>query len=201
MNLYHRLKYGILERLGHPVAWNDLARRYPQYEIGIGSYGGLEIPYSPGQAKLRVGAWCSIGADVQVMLGSEHRPDWTSMFPFNVECPEFTHMTGHPRSKGDVAIGSDVWIGREAMILSGITIGDGAVIGARAVVTRDVPPYGIVAGNPAKLIRKRFDDALIERLLRIRWWDWPEKRVKAAVPLIMSTDVLRFVEAAEHGEI
>lgn len=92
-------------------------------------------------------------------------------------------------NKGDIVIGNDVWIGYEAVILSGVTIGDGAVIGTRAVVTKDVPPYTIVGGVPAKPIRKRFDDAVIERLEALRWWDWEEEKIRRAIPAIRSGDL------------
>ncbi len=90
---------------------------------------------------------------------------------------------------GDIVVGNDVWIGYEAVILSGVTIGDGAVIGTRAVVTKDVPPYTIVGGIPAKPIRKRFDDAVIERLEALRWWDWEEEKIRRAIPAIRSGDL------------
>ena len=89
-------------------------------------------------------------------------------------------------NKGDIIIGNDVWIGYEAVILSGITIGDGAIIGTRAVVTKDIPPYTIVGGVPAKPIRKRFDDVTIARLLELKWWDWSEERIKANLEIIQS---------------
>ena len=98
-------------------------------------------------------------------------------------------MGGHPASKGDVVIGNDVWIGRKAVILSGVTIGDGAVVGTMAVVTSNVEPYTIVAGNPARPVRKRFDDSTIQNLLQLRWWDWPTEKVKENVKsLVMRPD-------------
>lgn len=89
-------------------------------------------------------------------------------------------------NKGDIVIGSDVWIGFEAVILGGVTVGDGAVIGARAVVTKDVPPYTIVGGVPAKPIRKRFSDEVISRLLKLQWWNWPEERIRKNLAAIQS---------------
>lgn len=89
-------------------------------------------------------------------------------------------------NKGDTVIGNDVWIGYEAVIMSGVTIGDGAIIGTRAVVTKDVPPYTIVGGVPAKPIRRRFDDATIEKLQAIRWWDWDEERIRRNLSAIQS---------------
>ncbi|MDD4817794.1 MAG: CatB-related O-acetyltransferase [Victivallaceae bacterium] len=87
---------------------------------------------------------------------------------------------------GDIVVGNDVWIGFEALILAGVTIGDGAIIGARAVVTKNVPPYTIVGGVPAKVIRKRFDDATIAVLQKLEWWNWPEARIQRAIPAIQS---------------
>ena len=95
-----------------------------------------------------------------------------------------TNITDAWDNKGNIIIGNDVWIGYEAVILSGVTIGDGAIIGTHAVVTKDVPPYTIVGGVPAKPIRKRFNDKTIARLLELKWWDWPEERIKANLEII-----------------
>lgn len=92
-------------------------------------------------------------------------------------------------NKGDIRIGNDVWIGYEAVIFAGVTIGDGAIIGTRALVTKDVPPYTIVGGVPAKPIRKRFDDNTIQRLLEIRWWDWPEEKIARNIQALQSGDI------------
>jgi serine acetyltransferase len=108
------------------------------------------------------------------------------------------NITGHPKTKGDVLIGNDVWIATESIIMSGVNIGDGAVIGARAVVTKNVPPYTIVAGNPAVVVKQRFDDNTINQLLEIKWWNWDESRIKKALPLLLNNDIekfLRFVES------
>jgi chloramphenicol O-acetyltransferase type B len=178
-----------------------LARQYPEFEIGRASYGGLNVVDYGGGTVLRVGAYCSIATGVHVVLGGEHRTDWVTTYPFSEIDPRFAHIKGHPRTKGDVSIGNDVWIGRDALILSGVSIGDGAVVAAGAVVTRNVPPYGIVAGNPATLIRYRFAPDVVDRLLAVAWWTWPAERVEAAVPSLLSTDILAFVEAAESGSI
>lgn len=92
-------------------------------------------------------------------------------------------------NKGDIVVGNDVWIGYEAVIMSGVKIGDGAVVGTRAVVTKDVPPYTIVGGVPAKPIRRRFDDEIIDKLLALRWWDWDEDRIKRNISAIQSGDL------------
>jgi hypothetical protein len=99
-------------------------------------------------------------------------------------------------SRGDIVIGSDVWIGLNVFIGSGVTIGDGAVIGAHAVVTRDVPPYAVAGGNPARVIRYRFSETQIEALLAIRWWDWSDEVVDRYLPLITSPDIDAFIAAA-----
>ena len=136
-----------------------------------------------------------------IFLGGEHRSDWVTTYPFNVLDPRFTHIKGHPHSKGDVVIGNDVWVGRGAAILSGVRVGDGAVIGAYAVVVRDVPAYGIVAGNPAKLLRTRFSDAIIEELEDVRWWDWPDERIDRAVPYLQSDRIDEFLNLVRDGKL
>ena len=170
------------------------------FDIGRGPYGKPKILEWGEGATLQIGSFCSISAGVQIFLGGEHRVDWVTTYPFNILWEEAHHITGHPKSKGDVHIGNDVWIGREAIIMSGVTIGDGAVIGARTVVTKDVPPYVIVAGNPASIIRKRFDDKIINRLLEIQWWSWEDSRIKKVLPMLLNNEIDVFLEA-EKNEI
>ncbi|MFH1021256.1 MAG: DapH/DapD/GlmU-related protein [Pseudomonadota bacterium] len=174
----------------------SLAEKYPQHEIGRGTYGSPGILSWNEGAALRIGAFCSIADGVQIFLGGEHRLDWVSTYPFSVLWEKGKQISGHPDTKGDVIIGNDVWIGREAVILSGVTIGDGAVIGARAVITKDVPPYAIVAGNPARLIRKRFSDEVIQQLLALKWWAWPDEEIGRMLPSILSADVEAFLAKA-----
>ena len=141
---------------------------------------------------LRIGKFCSIGSGaVFMMAGNQgHRHDWASTYPFHY-MPDFSSAEDGFRRKGDTVLGNDVWIGTEAMIMPGINIGHGAVIAARAVVVRDVPPYAIVGGNPAKIIRSRFDDEDVERLLELAWWDWPDDKIRRNVDRITSGDVAR----------
>lgn len=179
----------------------NLAQRFARYPIGRGSYGGLMLYDRDATSGFSMGAWCSVGDRVQVFLNPDHRKDWVTTYPFPAFMPELAHIAGQSRTRGDVHIGNDVWIGAEAMILSGVTIGDGAIIAARAVVTRDVPAYAIVAGVPARKVGQRFDDAVIARLLAIRWWDWDEARIIAAGPLLLNDDITRFCDLAEAGAI
>ena len=125
----------------------------------------------------------------------------STTYPFNVLDPRFAHITGHPHSKGDVVIGNDVWVGRGAVILSGVRVGDGAVIGAYSVVAKDVQAYGIVVGNPARLFRARFPDETIDRLLAIRWWDWPDERIDRAIPYLQSDRIDEFLTLVGDGKL
>lgn len=132
--------------------------------------------------KLKIGKFCSIACGTKFLFNSaNHALDSLSTYPFPLFFEEWNlekeKVTDAWDNRGDIVIGNDVWIGYEAVILSGVTIGDGAIIGTRAVVTKDVPPYTIVGGVPAKSIRKRFDEKVIEALLKIKWWDWTEEKV------------------------
>lgn len=176
------------------------ARHYPEYEIGRGTYGHPRILAYPNDARLKIGAFCSIAADVGIFLGGNHHPEWVTTFPFGAMWYEHHHPE-QPSSRGDVVIGNDVWIGREAIIMSGVTVGDGAVIGARAVVGKNVAPYTIVVGNPAKPLRQRFAPEIIEKLLEIRWWDWPDRRLRRAAGLMQNPDIQAFIDAVEAGRI
>ncbi|HEY5236653.1 MAG TPA: CatB-related O-acetyltransferase [Rhabdochlamydiaceae bacterium] len=164
---------------------------------GRGSHGIPIVSQWGDGTKLKIGNFCSIAAEVNILLGGEHRTDWVTTYPFSALLPEAGHIKGHPRTKGDVIIGNDVWIGKGAYILSGVNIGDGAVIGASAVVTKDVPPYAIVGGNPARIIRYRFDEETIKKLLEIAWWNWSDEKISSAIELLLSEDVSRFIEYYE----
>jgi len=148
-----------------------------------------------GADRLVIGSFCSIGSGAAfIMAGNQgHRSDWISTFPFYwmSEVSAFAGAANGFLPAGDTVIGNDVWIGSEAIIMPGVSIGDGAVIGTRAVVTRDVAPYAIVAGNPARTIRSRFEDRIVELLLEMRWWDWPEDALAHAMPMLTSGDVER----------
>ena len=142
------------------------------HDIGEHTYGVPIILEWDDQTKLKIGKYCSIANDTIIILGGEHRTDWITTYPFDT-----FSLKGIPKTKGNVTIGNDVWIGYRVTILSGVTIGDGAVLGAGSIVTKDIEPYTIVAGNPAKEIRKRFDKKTIRRLLEEKWWEWDDEKV------------------------
>ncbi|MBC2656976.1 type B chloramphenicol O-acetyltransferase [Pseudomonas sp. MSSRFD41] len=151
------------------------------------------LPPDEGVDQLIVGSFCSIGSGAAfIMAGNQgHRNEWVSTFPFYwmSEEPAFAGAQNGYEGAGDTVIGNDVWIGSEAVIMPGIKVGDGAVIGTRALVTRDVEPYAIIGGNPAKTIRKRFDERAVQMLLEMKWWDWPIDQLQAVMPLMTSGNI------------
>ena len=151
--------------------------------------------------RLVIGRFCAIAEGARfIMNGANHAMSGFSTYPFNI----FGHGWEEgfdPRSwerelRGDTVIGNDVWIGMEAIILPGVTVGDGAIIGARAVVAADVPAYAIVAGNPAHVIKRRFDDRTIERLQAIAWWNWPVEKIGDNLDAIRGANLARLEEVA-----
>ncbi len=163
--------------------------------VGPGTYFGWPPPRViayPGDEPhpVTIGGYCSIAANVEFIIGGNHHTERISTFPFP--------GAGHPTSKGPITVGSDVWIGKNVVILSGVTVGAGAAIGANSVVTRDVRPYAIVAGNPARELRRRFADDDVQRLLEIAWWTWPQDEVLSIVPLLTGTDVSALLAYAER---
>jgi len=160
-----------------------------KYEVGRGTYGEPRIRRFGASTILKVGCFCSIAKGVTIFLGGNHRVDWITTYPFSVFRESAKHIKGHPESRGDVVIGHDVWIGAGATILSGVRIGNGAVIGALAVVTCDVPPYSIVGGNPAKVIRMRFSAEDISILQALEWWSWDDTKLDTAMPFLLNGDV------------
>ena len=171
--------------------------------IGAGTYASGEPlirPLHPGN-RITLGKYCSLAYDVTIFAGGNHPMDRITTHPIKIfhNVGDYAGWTADC-ADGDAVtrIGSDVWLGHGCTILSGADIGDGAIIGARAVVRGRVPPYAIVAGNPARVIRYRFDDAVIDRLLKIRWWDWPEEKIKAEIPHLTSAHIPSFLR--RHGQ-
>lgn len=162
--------------------------------IGRGSYGveGVELWGYGTPASFRVGHFSSLGPKCVVILGGDHRWDWMTTFPFPAFHPKAKalvdsgHTDGpHATSKGDVVLGSDVWLGYGVTILSGVRVGHGAVVGARSLVAKDVPPYAVVAGTPARILRFRFDNDTIARMLRLQWWHWPDDVLTDRLPHLL----------------
>lgn len=151
--------------------------------------------------RLVIGRFCAIAEGARfIMNGANHAMSGFSTYPFNIFGhgweEGFDPQSWERELRGDTVIGNDVWIGMEAIILPGVTVGDGAIIGARAVVAADVPAYAIVAGNPAHVIKRRFDDRTIERLLAIAWWDWPVEKIGDNLDAIRGADLARLEEVA-----
>ena len=163
-----------------------------ELKIGTGTYG--TVIRKGEHNSITIGKYCSISENCICDGGFGHNTRFVTTYPFNHLLHNCRHLTGHPVWKGDIEIGNDVWIGKDCVIMSGIKIGSGAVIGVRSIVTKDVEPYTIVAGSPAKPIRKRFTDEQIEKLLEIRWWDWPISEIIEASPLLMNEDIDFFIK-------
>ena len=163
--------------VGDYTMYHDTIHDPKEFEINNVLY-----QYPINRDKLKIGKFCSIACGTKFLFNSaNHALDSLSTYPFPLFFEEWNlekeKVTEAWDNRGDIVIGNDVWIGYEAVILSGVTIGDGAIIGTRAVVTKDVPPYTIVGGVPAKPIRKRFDEKVIKELLKIKWWDWTEEKI------------------------
>ena len=163
-------------------------------KAGDFTYGFPIIKSWNDETKLTIGKFCSIAENVTFMLGGEHKTDWVTTYPFNALMPSFSHIKGHPSTKGNITVGNDVWIAQGARIMSGVTVGDGAVIGAGAVVTKDVPPYAVVGGVPAKVIKYRFDKKKIKTLLQMRWWDFDDALLVDVIEILQSKNIDKLID-------
>ena len=180
-----RIEIGDFTYFGHLEALEDYAAYLAPYTF----------PLSP--EKLVIGKFCQIAHGARIVTSSaNHDMSGFSTFPFAnfMMTPEtgfddIKAMFDVPGRKGDTVIGNDVWIGMDATIMPGVKVGDGAVIGSLSVVAKDVPPYAIVAGNPARIVKARFDEATVERLLAIAWWNWPAEKITRNLAAIKGADV------------
>jgi acetyltransferase-like isoleucine patch superfamily enzyme len=146
------------------------------------------------------GKFCSIARNLTICLGGNHHMDWVSTYPFGHRYTNvFNTFVGEdrPLTKGNVVIGNDIWIGDNVTIMSGVHIGDGAVIANSSHVCKDVAPYTIVGGNPAKFIKRRFTEAQIERLMEIKWWDWTDAEINQVAPALCNPDIDGFIAIAD----
>jgi acetyltransferase-like isoleucine patch superfamily enzyme len=171
------------------------------YTTGKYTYGKPNIFWNNSKAKLKIGSFCSIANNCNVYLGGNHRTDWITTYPFgHIHNQIFNNFNGigHPSTKGDVIIGNDVWIASNVTIMSGVKIGDGVVIAANSHIIKDIEPYSLVGGNPAKLIKKRFSEEQIKQLLEIKWWEWNDVKINKFTKLLCNDNIDEFIKQAKQ---
>lgn len=201
------IKHTELQERFHPhmppsTAWvlKGLVEDGMSVSVGRYSYGAPLVLWGRGDKsrRLEIGSFCSIAAGVSIYVGMQgrHTTDFLSTYPINMifGVPSDAGISKAISGNLNVVIGNDVWIGRDSLILAGVTIGDGAVIGTRSVVTKDVPPYAIVGGVPAKVIRYRFSPEIIDLLLELKWWEWSDEKIKENRDLFFSSDIENVVK-------
>jgi acetyltransferase-like isoleucine patch superfamily enzyme len=187
-----------LNRAESSVALQERAQRHiADGTLVMGNmsyYAPNVVKYQGDTGRVIIGNFASVAPDADFYVGGLHRTEWVSQYGLRamLDLPG-AHEDGFTHGRGDIVVGSDTWVTNGCTVMSGVTIGDGAVVGTKAVVAKDVRPYAIVVGNPARELRRRFSDAQIEALLRIRWFDWPTEKVKQHVDLISSPDVDAFI--------
>jgi virginiamycin A acetyltransferase len=175
---------------------NIIVGDYTYYDAprGAENFEKENVPYqySFSKEKLIIGKFCAIAAGVKFITSSaNHKLDGFSTYPFGIMSHgwEKEQNLSNLPNKGDTIVANDVWFGFESTIMPAVKIGDGAIIGAKAVVVKEVPPYAIVGGNPAKILRMRFDEKTIEELLKIRWWDWSKEKITRNIKAIVGSDL------------
>jgi chloramphenicol O-acetyltransferase type B len=175
----------------------DISAQIAQIAVGRFTYGLMPescLLWLPTD-RIDVGAFCCVAPEARIFGGGEHALDLPSSFPFRtIFRPELGNSDAF--AKAPTVIGNDVWLGYRSIVLGGVSIGDGAVVGAGALVTHNVDPYTIVAGNPARPVGRRFGEEIVERLLALRWWDWSEQRIRAFEPYFYA-DIDTFLAEAE----
>ena len=165
-------------------------------------YAPNVIKFKGDTGRVIIGNFASVAPDADFYVGGLHRVEWVSLYGLRamLELPG-AYEDGFTHGRGDIVVGSDTWVTNGCTVMSGVTIGDGAVVGTKAVVAKDVRPYAIVVGNPAKEIGRRFSDEQVEALLRIKWWDWPTELVKERVDALSSPDIDAFIAQFDPGSV
>lgn len=179
-----------------PKEFSPAKEHLPSRKVGKHTYGIFELIDSKGESDVELGKFTSIGPCIKIICGN-HNYKFVSNYPFKSIWNDFWRPLDDIEDhiyNATTVIGNDVWIGHSAIIKGGITIHDGAVIAAGAVVTKDVPPYAIVGGSPAKILKYRFSEEIISKLLKIKWWDWTDDEINCRLPDIMSENIDSFVE-------
>lgn len=209
MNVFVKIYYLVyfkLRKLFHPTGNPTLDRIVKisgvNVNVGAFSYGfdDTKILSYDINTTVTIGRFCSIAAGLKLFCGGNHRVDWISTYPFGHVFGKYFNIKpidGTPSSNGNIIIGNDVWIGRDVTIMSGVIIGDGAVIAANSHVVKNVEPYSIVGGNPAKFIKYRFTPEIIDALLKIEWWNLPLYKIKDIIPYLCSNDEIKVEENLE----
>jgi acetyltransferase-like isoleucine patch superfamily enzyme len=179
----------LMNPTGNPTIDRFVKLSGHKVKIGAYSYGFEDTGVLSWNENIEIsiGRFCSVASGLKLYCGGNHRVDWISTFPFGHIHTKFIKVppvNGTPSTNGNITIGNDVWIGRDVTILSGITIGNGAVIASNSHIVKDVEPYSIVGGNPAKLIKKRFNESIINFLLDLSWWDLPIDVIEKIVPYL-----------------
>jgi acetyltransferase-like isoleucine patch superfamily enzyme len=194
LNALRKIKRSIFG--GYPTPFLAERPDLADFKIGRLSYGFLRVLRWNRNGNLEIGNYCSFAENSTIMLGGEHNPKLITTFALGIILGG-VEPDAHEATYGDVTIGNDVWLGTNAMVMSGVTIGDGAVIGANSLVSTNVPPYAIVSGNPARVVWMRFPRDAVEKLLQLRWWDWPDEKVRRLAPILMSSNVDALIAAHE----
>lgn len=200
-------------KLMPPKPWSEAwLERRGMLVIGRHSYAPPSFVrmFEGDSVRVTIGSFCSLATGVEIMPGGNHRTDTVTTYPLRRRLnregmgeadPDSIEAAGQPWSKGDVTIGNDVWIGQGAKILGGLSISDGAIVAAWSVVTKSVPPYTIVAGAPARVVRQRFPPEIVESLLRIRWWEWEDSVIVERIDELTSNDLEAFAEKYDHAAV
>lgn len=180
----------------------DRMLRISNVDVKVGKFTyGTEwiriLVWDHRDVKVEIGRFCSLSYGLKIYTGGSHRADWTTTYPFGHLSPTSHHMSpvqGHPAGNRPVVIGNDVWIGRDVTLMSGITVGDGAIIAANSHVTKSVPPYAIVGGNPSQLLKMRFDDVTRASLLELKWWDWSNEEIYRCIDSLCTAPTPAIIE-------